>query len=264
MKIGVTIAKSKTQLFINQAYVNYVTNAGFEPIMITPQNNADKIADICDGLLLPGGIDLDPIFYNDDNLDSHAVDPERDDFERKVLCAFINKQKPVFGICRGFQLIVREFISDHEDEQNFENLTYYQNINNHSLSNTRSISRNVRSHSVNSNSLALYGKENDGLFSKMFVNSMHHQALLTKNGAAFNYMIGDDSLRVISYTPFGIESLKGFGYVVEGVDIVWNGSKVRSVQWHPEELNDIDLLIEFFKGKKKGLKEQQLQANVSI
>ena len=61
MRIGLPISESKTQYYINQAYVEYIEAAGFEPVLIHTRANIDVITKSLDGLILPGGIDVDPI-----------------------------------------------------------------------------------------------------------------------------------------------------------------------------------------------------------
>lgn len=59
----------------------------------------------CDGLLLPGGGDIDPAYFNEDMNGAHEPDKELDKAQFALLDAFVKAKKPVFGICRGMQLI---------------------------------------------------------------------------------------------------------------------------------------------------------------
>lgn len=59
----------------------------------------------CDGLLLPGGGDLEPWRYGQGNHGSRNLEPERDETELKLLELFVQKERPVLGICRGLQVI---------------------------------------------------------------------------------------------------------------------------------------------------------------
>ena len=58
-----------------------------------------------DGLLLPGGCDVDPSYYNEPVDGSEYIDKALDEKQFKTLDAFVKKEKPVCGICRGHQLI---------------------------------------------------------------------------------------------------------------------------------------------------------------
>ena len=67
---------------------------------------AEEMAQLCDGLLLSGGVDLDPALYGEERLnDTVQVIPQRDDFELALFRAFWELNKPIFGICRGCQLV---------------------------------------------------------------------------------------------------------------------------------------------------------------
>jgi putative glutamine amidotransferase len=58
-----------------------------------------------DALLLTGGEDVDPALYGRDNTACHGIDRDRDRAEIALVRAFLAAGKPVFGICRGQQLI---------------------------------------------------------------------------------------------------------------------------------------------------------------
>ena len=59
----------------------------------------------CDGLLLCGGGDIDPARYGQADQGSQPPDPVRDQAELELFHAFLQAGKPIFGICRGMQLI---------------------------------------------------------------------------------------------------------------------------------------------------------------
>ena len=59
----------------------------------------------CDGLLLPGGGDMEPWRYGQTNSASRGLEPERDAAELDLLEHFTAEGKPVLGICRGLQTI---------------------------------------------------------------------------------------------------------------------------------------------------------------
>ena len=64
-----------------------------------------KIDTNYDGLILCGGGDIHPQFYNEDIDGSKGIDTDRDKCEFALLKAYIEAGKPVLGICRGCQLI---------------------------------------------------------------------------------------------------------------------------------------------------------------
>ena len=55
----------------------------------------------CNGLLLPGGGDLDPALYGAAPQGSEPPDRRRDAAELELIESFAAAKKPVFGICRG-------------------------------------------------------------------------------------------------------------------------------------------------------------------
>ena len=62
-------------------------------------------AALCGGLLLPGGGDMEPRRYGQENTASRGLEPERDRAELALLESFTRAGKPVLGICRGMQVI---------------------------------------------------------------------------------------------------------------------------------------------------------------
>ena len=249
MYIAIPASISKIQYFVNQAYVEYIKEAGFEPVVVTPLNDTLAVAGHCDGLLLPGGIDVDPVFYGEDNFSSLGVDPAKDNFEREMFHAFLNLGKPIFGICRGLQLIAREYL--HEFPRAMKWLEYVQHTDNHALTRELDIARNVPTHSVFADKNVLYDEPHP-TYQPIFVNSMHHQCLFLhapvqqpgKAKPKVRFII--ENLRVLAYTRYGVPSKKK-GYIVEAFDIDgWGDSSIQAVQWHPEELKDVKLLQKFF------------------
>ena len=85
---------------ITRNYINALTLSGAEPetgAVIHPEN--------CDGLLLPGGPDVNPSLYGQDKAPETEFDSALDTLQLEVLRRFMELGKPVFGICRGHQLI---------------------------------------------------------------------------------------------------------------------------------------------------------------
>lgn len=253
MRIAVPMSKSKTQHYINQAYIDYLAEAGYEPILVTEHLDPNIVSADNDGLLLPGGSDLDPIFYYEDNYSSYLSDPEKDDFERQLFYSFKAVNKPVFGICRGFQLIVREFLRHHPDYEKHIFL-YYQHIRDHTITEELNIARTQPSHSVVALKDVLYGEESSTKATRMFVNSMHHQGLIadlprTSGKKSMMIMTIDNDVKVLAFTKLGIDSKKGSSVVIEAIEFCeWLGGGIRAVQWHPEELKDFALIQTFFGG----------------
>jgi len=111
----------------------------------------------CDGLLLPGGGDLEPWRYGQENTASVGLEPKRDAAEMELLSWFTDAKKPVLGICRGMQSI-----------NVFFGGTLLQDIAEHSAS--EGIDRRHRVYTAASPLRSICGET-------CTVNSAHHQAV---------------------------------------------------------------------------------------
>ena len=88
---------------VPQTYRQAVLDAGGTPVGgYLP--NCVLPADF-DGLLLGGGGDLDPSWYGEENHGSHEIDSARDQIEFQLVQQAIAHRRPVFGICRGIQVL---------------------------------------------------------------------------------------------------------------------------------------------------------------
>jgi len=80
------------------------------PGFTNPLDEADQLAgeilDNCDGLLLSGGTDVDPIIFGETpHTALGRVDPPRDPFEISLAREAVRRDLPVLGICRGLQVL---------------------------------------------------------------------------------------------------------------------------------------------------------------
>ncbi len=88
------------------AYAEAVSQAGGIPVLIPPFTDAKALADYLDGLLIPGGADIDPRYYNEElHPRTQIVNAPRFEQEWALLGEFEARQKPIFGICYGCQLL---------------------------------------------------------------------------------------------------------------------------------------------------------------
>lgn len=88
-------------------YVESVRRAGGEPRVLDPKQDqpAGVVAEV-HGLLLTGGVDIDPARYGEERHPTvTAVEPERDAFEFALIHAAREARLPIFGICRGLQVM---------------------------------------------------------------------------------------------------------------------------------------------------------------
>ena len=102
-----TVWKSQPAVLVGGVYVAAVQQAGADVVLLapTPQPNVG-ILDQLNGLLLPGGLDVDPAAYGAERQPGcEDVDPDRDSFELELTRAALQRNMPVLGICRGMQVI---------------------------------------------------------------------------------------------------------------------------------------------------------------
>jgi gamma-glutamyl-gamma-aminobutyrate hydrolase PuuD len=260
----------------NAAYCKYVADAGYTPVLIPMETDPNIIASMADGLLLAGGIDVDPMYYGVSNFASYNVDPEKDNAERRLFHAFRVEHKPIMGICRGFQLIFREFL--HHEEKYSGYLEYVEHLNKHAQTSDLSVRRSVPSHLVRANKASLYsfpkGKTEPSL-AMLPVNSMHHQVCAINFVAVAEDYGTEDKIRVqepsvLRFGRFelaawslrgvsqpkkanGKDDIKNNWAIVEAMKIHSWDAPIMGVQWHPEELKDIALIRNFFSNNKEKL-----------
>ena len=90
-------------------YVESVADAGGEPVMIPPSADlraAKALLEGLDGLLLSGGPDLDPGYYGEAPIGELGMTiPEWDALEMVLLRLALQRGMPIFGICRGMQVL---------------------------------------------------------------------------------------------------------------------------------------------------------------
>jgi putative glutamine amidotransferase len=87
-------------------YCEAVERCGGSALLAVPEAGVAEVAVHCDGLLIPGGKDLDPSVYGERPLESvNREGPERSAFEFSLLHEIMRACKPVLGICYGMQLI---------------------------------------------------------------------------------------------------------------------------------------------------------------
>lgn len=103
------IFKGKTLLFCEQSMAHYVMSAGIMPCLVPSEggvlSTADMVAQL-DGLLLTGGADVAPESYGESPMKPEwAGDYVRDQYEIALVQACLEQDTPVFGICRGAQIL---------------------------------------------------------------------------------------------------------------------------------------------------------------
>ncbi len=189
-------------------YVRWLAGAGTAAEWIRPGEPAPRSWTTLDALLLTGGGDVDPVLYGSAP-DPHTnfVNRERDELEIALVRCFLDNRKPVFGICRGIQVLnvalggrLIQHLPDYPATRGAEG---------HAQVDGRDISHPV--------SLIGGSRLAAALGTELEVNSAHHQAL---DPAAVGAR-----LRVVGRSPAGIIE------AVEG-----HALPALAVQWHPERM----------------------------
>ena len=96
MKIAIAGKKTETA-----NYVHFLRSMQITPVVTL---NMDEIS-LCDALLLPGGGDITPAFFGEQNHGSRNIDTELDIRQLLAFDLALKNRQPVLGICKGMQII---------------------------------------------------------------------------------------------------------------------------------------------------------------
>ena len=88
-------------------YIDAVRRAGGIPVLIpSGDRRLEELVARFDGFILAGGGDIHPSFYGGQQHPSlDGIEPERDEFELALAETLLQHERPVFGICRGMQVL---------------------------------------------------------------------------------------------------------------------------------------------------------------
>ena len=175
-------------------YVEVLKYLGAEPVVSLHPESVYSF----DGLILPGGGDICPSYFDQPVIDTRKADPDLDRFQFHILYQFLHTHKPILGICKGMQLLNVFFGGDIKQHVDSEDLHQWKGAD--QWHQTRASEKSVLD--------KLYGAEFE-------VNSAHHQSL----GA-----VGQD-LKIIQHSEDGIPEA-----------ICHDFLPILGVQWHPERM----------------------------
>lgn len=195
--------------FAPRGLVEVLAQLGAVPVILpdVPGIKGEEYVGLFDGLIIPGGPDVDPTLFGEEpKWKIGRTNYKRDRFELEVFQAFYQAGKPIFGICRGCQLINIALGGD-----------VYQDLPSEDPQCTIRHSQGAPGgypthHVVLQPGSSLYGT----LGEKAYVNSRHHQAV---------HRISE-ALEVTAVAPDGVQES------VESHD----HRQVVAVQWHPENM----------------------------
>jgi putative glutamine amidotransferase len=111
-----TFLPHKSVQYLEQSAANWIMSGEVLAFMIPEMSLASPhypkslrikhYVDVLDGLLLQGGADMSPKSYGEAPINPlWAGDEVRDAYEIELFHEFVTQGKPVFGICRGHQVI---------------------------------------------------------------------------------------------------------------------------------------------------------------
>ena len=202
----------------NLAYVKAVRKAGGVPVLLpaVEPGDAPGLVARVDGVILTGGVDLDPAGYGQDpHPETGPVDPVRDALEVASARAAVEQDKALLAICRGIQVLnvalggtLVQHVDKHSDLDRYNEVV-------HPVT--------VAEGSVLSSWL--------GGATELDVNTLHHQAVDEPAPGC----------RAVAWAHDGtIEAIE--------VDGSRSGaSRAVGVQWHPELLRHLPQHLQLFR-----------------
>jgi putative glutamine amidotransferase len=201
-------------------YIDWISqNDNIDVIKLSAEENNLDAIDICDALILSGGLDIHPRFYANKKIDykfrPEKFNEQRDQFEMDAFKISQEKSMPVLAICRGLQLVNCFFGGTLKQDLGTLNMI-------HKAEKTSSVQKD-RAHGVSIEGGTLLNEiSKNG--TRAVVNSAHHQAI-KKPGKG---------LRVNCWSDDG---------TIEGVEWVDKNHKsfLLCVQWHPERMFQFQL-----------------------
>lgn len=208
--IGITVNRdyNSDRYWLPAAYCSRIELAGGVPLLLPPSGTSlpAELLPGLSGILLSGGGDIAPLYFGEEpEFGLEGCDPQRDDWEIRLVHAALKQDLPLLGICRGLQLLnvaAGGSIVQHLSGPGL--LQHMQKAPHCHPSHTAAVSPATRLATV----------AGEGCIA---VNSFHHQAVCRPA----------PGLRVAAAAPDG---------VVEALESPTHRF-ILAVQWHPETLD---------------------------
>lgn len=201
-------------------YASCIYNAGGLPLLLpslSEDNAPDEVLAHLDGVLFSGGGDIDSSYWHEAcHPASSTADSLRDKFEIHLLRAALKLDLPIFGICRGVQVMAvatgGDLWQDIPSQYPDNSLPHHQKRPRHEASHTVTITPDTRLANI------LWPEDTDNY--QLPVNSFHHQA--TRNCGRLFF--------AVATSPDGI---------IEALAIP-DATFALGVQWHPEAMAETE------------------------
>jgi len=214
--IGVTgyyhpYSREVSGVFVGEDYTEGVSRAGGIPVVIPfleSEEDVKAMASRLDGLLLSGGFDMDPQMFGEQPIPGMGeVTPERDWLESILFKEMHAAGKPIFGICRGMQIMNimmgGNVYQDLPSQKEGELLQHSQRAPRWYGAHTVTVTEGTLLHAV-------FGT------TRIRTNSFHHQAVRDVPDSLLVSAVADDG-------------------VIEAIEAK-EGPFLVGVQWHPENM----------------------------
>jgi putative glutamine amidotransferase len=209
IKIGIAVRRLENRYIVNTDYIEGLRKAGADPIVLLPENEKDLSLRLKElkGVLIPGGYDIHPKYYNEEVDGSSGMDDSIDRMDLDLVRIAMKQGIPVFGICRGLQVI---------------NVALGGSL----IQDVPTKLPDSLDHMAGKHKIALNPScKLASLFDPVIlVNTHHHQAVKRIAPTLHLAAIADDGI---------VEALEGEG--------------ILAVQWHPERMLDEEKQLGLFK-----------------
>ncbi len=190
-------------------YSRCVQQAGAVPVILPPAGDEQTVGLMLsrvDGLILPGGLDMDAHFFNQEMHPAcKASDLELDTFQIGLVNLAVELKMPILGICRGAQVanvaLGGSLVQDIPSRMPESDIIHMQKVFSYGTDHDVRFDRGSRLYH-------LFGES-------IRINSRHHQSIDTPG----------KGIRITAWAPDG---------VAEGAE--HESLPIDLVQWHPELL----------------------------
>lgn len=228
--VGVTVGRAMTsklpRLAINRAYVSALQVAGADVVLLPPVQDGEPpvpatLFDRLDGILLPGGADVNPERYGEFAREGIGeIDDDLDSLEIGLVRGAIDCGLPILGICRGLQVLNVALGGTLYQDLAREGLTTFEHLSDLALG------RDVLAHTIEVRAGTRLGELLGA--TRLSVNSFHHQAV---------HRVAPGLI---------VSAMSGVDDVIEGLESP--DGRVVAIQCHPEELTGHAWARSLFRG----------------